>query len=182
MREVANNAQKLGVINDANESVQRACEIHAKLKDKKKWITSTEKRITDAKRAKANKQKHRFRQHFARKENSVDNTSKAPSTIERENTPATDSEKETDEDEKIHMARRPKQTATAKIAKELDSSDSEEEPTTEKGNPARAQQTTTTKTKPQAEQDSEEEKETPGRAPTICRNNFFPAFDQPLGS
>ena len=45
------------------------------------------------------------------------------------NSKYTSQRKETDEDEKIHMARRPKQTATAKIAKELDSSDSEEEPT-----------------------------------------------------
>ena len=35
MRETANDAHKVGVFTNANESVQRACEIHKKLADRK---------------------------------------------------------------------------------------------------------------------------------------------------
>ena len=48
MREVANDAQKHGVLPNANESVQRACEIHKKIADRKKWIATTEKRTAKA--------------------------------------------------------------------------------------------------------------------------------------
>ena len=64
MREVANNAQKLGVFTNANTSVQRACEIHTKLKDKKKWITTIEKKknpFSSERRRRRKKRKSRSR-------------------------------------------------------------------------------------------------------------------------
>ena len=162
MREVAKDAQKAGVFSDANRNVQRACEIYKKLADKKKWIATTQKRIADAKRKKSNQQKHWFRQHFARKEN----IPKEPTAPDRVNTPELDSETETEEDkEKIHVARRSRQTTTKRIAKELDSSDSEEEPET-KENPTREQQTATRITKTQTEQNNDKEEE-----PTRTRPN-----------
>jgi hypothetical protein len=64
MREAANDAQKHGVLPNANESVQRACEIHKKIAERKKWIVTTEKRTAKAIKEKTNRQKQNFLEHF----------------------------------------------------------------------------------------------------------------------
>ena len=143
MRETASDAQKAGVFTNANESVQRACEIHKKLADRKKWIATTEKRTADATRAKINRQKHKFMKHFAKKENNKNTTTLVPHITAEENKTDSDSEREREEeDEKMRTTKRLKQTRIARTARELDSSDSEEEPTSSYGNPDRTQQDT----------------------------------------
>jgi hypothetical protein len=60
MREAANDAQKHGVLPNANKSVQRACEIHKKRAERKKWTVTTEKRTAKAIKEKTNRQKQNF--------------------------------------------------------------------------------------------------------------------------
>jgi hypothetical protein len=158
MREVANNAQTLGVFADANKSVQRACERHKKLADKKKWISTTDKRNTEARRDKANKQKHKFIKHFAIKDNKKTSTAgeAAPRTTETYIPAETESHKENEEEE-VHRARHASQTTVERTAEALDSTDSDEETPPEGESVVREPQNTSITAASQASPDSEEE-------------------------
>ena len=156
MREVANDAKKLGVFEDANKSVQRACEINKKLADKKKWIIATEKRIKNARRDKTNQQKRNFMQHFAKRdENRNIDTEDRHTTGGKITTEPDDDEEE--EADVVHAPRHTRQTKTAKIAKQLDSSDSEEESIPENKHTTKAPQTPTETTTKQTEPESDKE-------------------------
>ena len=134
MREVANDAQKHGVLPNANESVQRACEIHKKIAERKKWIATTEKRTAKAIKEKTNRQKQNFLEHFRVGSNRSPNetggaTPKEPSSV-KDRRPQKKAKKATngeDVEEIIHRAKTNKKTTTRKATIALESSDSEEE-------------------------------------------------------
>jgi hypothetical protein len=134
MREAANDAQKHGVLPNANESVQRACEIHKKIAERKKWIVTTEKRTAKAIKEKTNRQKQNFLEHFRVGSNRSPNETggaapKDPPTV-KDRRPQKKAKKATngeDVEERIHRAKTNKKTTTRKATIALESSDSEEE-------------------------------------------------------
>ena len=135
MRETANDAQKHGVLPNANESVQRACEIHKKIAERKKWIATTEKRTAKAIKEKTNRQKLSFMKHFSvgnnRSPPETDAATQKDPSAAKEKRPQKKAKKtarEGEEDEtRIHRAITNKQTTTRKATLALESSDSDEE-------------------------------------------------------
>ena len=135
MRETANDAQKHGVLPNANESVQRACEIHKKIAERKKWIATTEKRTAKAIKEKTNRQKLSFMKHFSvgnnRSPPETDAATQKDPSAAKEKRPqkrAKKTAREGEEDEtRIHRAITNKQTTTRKATLALESSDSDEE-------------------------------------------------------